>query len=121
MLIKNDELRNEFIITLPRQSTEESVSKSVENVCKNGENVSDSVKYVSDSDEYVSVPVKDVSDLVKDVSKSGEDVSKSGEDVSDIMGLLNEKKIVEETKSHDVRNISQISDINKVNNEGCQS
>ena len=114
MLIKNDELRNEFIITLPRQSTEESVSKSVENVCKNGENVSDSVKYVSDSDEYVSVPVKDVSDLVKDVSKSGEDVS-------DIMGLLNEKKIVEETKSHDVRNISQISDINKVNNEGCQS
>lgn len=42
MLIRNDELRNEFIITLPHQSTEENVSES-------REDVSDSVQSISKS------------------------------------------------------------------------
>lgn len=58
MLIRNDELQNEFIISLPHQSTEENVSES-------REDISDSVKDVSDSVKDVGGSVKDVSDLVK--------------------------------------------------------
>ena len=117
MLIRNDELRNEFIITLPRQSTEENVSESEENVSESGEDVSKSEESVSKSEENVSesgedvsVSVKDVSDSVKDVSVSVKDVSDSVKDVSvsvkDVSDLVKDVSVSDEDVSSIINSLT---------------
>jgi Predicted transcriptional regulator containing an HTH domain and an uncharacterized domain shared with the mammalian protein Schlafen len=80
LLLKNDELRNEFIITIPRRTTETALGL-------------DSVNNVDSKD--VSESVKDVSKNVKDISKNVKDVSIDINHVSSIIELLDKYTILD--------------------------
>jgi len=101
--VKNDELRNEFIITIPRRTSETALKLSSQGQQKNS-NVSnvaiDTDSNVSKNDSNVTVNAgSNVSREGSNVSKNESSVSNVAVDnVSDCIELLNENNIVDETR-----------------------
>ncbi len=96
--LKNDELRNEFIITIPRRTSEMALGSETEKV-RVSENVSKQAKDVSEFSKKVSKRDEKVSVISENVSRTDENVSKLANNVSDCVNFLYLNKIADEANS----------------------